>query len=163
MNQKKCIVVFCLLLLLLEKLLGQSTTEDSIEGIYLGGVASPIGIKVEKLPDGNYIFTDIGRKSNGEIISSEWQSAYVIENHNSTYFFYWHLGREDPDDPTTNHIIVYNVTIDRRRMTGTRFFPYSEKLRYEPVRYEKTMRFPYHEYEYHGDEPLTKKQQSGWE
>jgi hypothetical protein len=42
---------------------------------------------------------------NGEIISAEWQSAYVIENHNSAYFFYWHLGREDPDDPTTNHII----------------------------------------------------------
>jgi hypothetical protein len=137
MNQKKQLIVFYFILLLSGNLLAQSKTDEPLEGIYLGGASAPVGILVEKLPNGNYIFTYIGQKPDGEIIRSEWQSAYVVENHDSTYFFYWHLGREDPDDRTSNHILVYNVTFDGRRLTGVRFFPYDSRIRYEPVRLEK--------------------------
>jgi hypothetical protein len=137
MNRKKNLIVFCLIFLLSGNLLAQTNTDESIEGIYLGGASSPVGILVEKLPNGNYIFTDITKMPNGEILRSEWQSAYVIENHDSTYSFYWHLGREDPDDLATNYILVYNVTIDRRRITGVCFFPYASEIRYMPVRFDK--------------------------
>jgi hypothetical protein len=137
MNRKKWLTFFFFILLLSDRLLAQSRKDESIEGIYLGGAASPIGILVEKLPNGNYIFTYITKMPDGEIRRSEWKSAYVLENHDSTYFFYWHLGREEPDDPTSNYILVYSVTIDERRMTGVRFFPYASEIRYEPVRLEK--------------------------
>jgi hypothetical protein len=136
MNFGKHLVIFIFMFLLSSNITSQTQTE-SLEGIYLVGEAAPIGIKVEKLPNGNYIFSSIGKMPDGKIINSEWQSAYVIENHNSTYFFYWHLGREDANDPTTNYIIVYNLTFDGRKLTGVRFFPYSSEIRYEPVRLYK--------------------------
>jgi hypothetical protein len=98
------------------------TFSGPIEGLYVQRGTST-GLKIEKLPDDNYIFTSIFFSPDGEIEVFEWQSAYVVKSQSNTYLFYWHTGRQYDNDPDSNGLIVYNLTFDGRRLRGTHFFP----------------------------------------
>jgi len=94
-----------------------------IEGIYLDQNRSQ-GIKIEKLQNGNYIFTRVYTTSTGEIEeAAEFQSAYVIPN-GKKCLYYWHTGRKD-DTPDTDSIIVYDMIYENNSLYGTYYFPTS--------------------------------------
>lgn len=98
------------------------SADDSIEGVYqLRGVPSA-GLRIERLSDGNLLFEEVFISSEGEVTPFEWQSAYVVDDGESDYLFYWHTGRYE-DMPGTNKLIVYRLRLHGRRLSGSYWFP----------------------------------------
>jgi hypothetical protein len=100
----------------------ETAVEELLEGIYIDRNNEHDGLKIERVQDGNYIFTRIFILAN-EMSESETQSAYVIPEGNK-YFYYWHTGRYD-DLPGSDAIIVYNMIHENNNLAGTYYFPTS--------------------------------------
>ena len=129
-------VFFIMILFLIMNFVNaQNHDNSSIEGIYTEP-GSYSGLKVEKLPNGNYHFIKI-ENYYGKIVPAEWQTAYVIKTNDNSYIFYWHTGRQN-GGPETNDLIVYELRSTGNSLKGYYIVPTNPDYPKSPIEFFKS-------------------------